>query len=329
MNRSTSRSILSLACIALAYGSHAFAATPAPCSTLDSATTAKVAEYVAAKYHMPSITQLSLKSASQANADCYWKFQYEVLSSRRVITLYLTPDRKYLVPAIYDRNSDPLAEERVAREESLRALTAGHAASEGPKNSPVTLVEFSDFQCPYCSRLTTMLEKDVLPDNPDVRVVFRNFPLAMHPWAQPAAQIAACAQMQNDAAFWKLHDYIFSNQKEITAANVTDKLLAVADAQPGLKHDAFHECVDQSLTMGPVAKDVELGKRFDVHATPTVFINGVKIEGVRDSAQLKQLIAQARLGQLEAPAQEATQRAAVACAPGTAAPSAVRTVPAN
>jgi protein-disulfide isomerase len=294
------------------------------CSTLSSKDAEKVTEYVATKYHISSVSQLSLKDSVRANSDCYWKFEYEVLSSRQNITLYLTPDRKYLVPAIYDRSTDPLAEERKSREESLRVLTTGHAASKGPKAGSITIVEFSDFECPYCQRLTAILEKEVLPSAPDVRVVFRNFPLPMHPWAQTAAQIADCAELQNDAAFWKMHDYIFQNQHDLTTANINAKLLAVADAQSELNRDAFHACVDEGLSMGPVSKDVELGKRFDVQATPTIFINGSKVEGIRDSAQLKQLIAQARSGQ-SIPTVEETQRVAsvrtvptsngVACAP--------------
>jgi protein-disulfide isomerase len=268
------------------------------CPVLDSKTSESVTEYVTAKYHIISVSQLSLKDSGQANADCYWKFEYEILSSRQNITLYLTPDRKYLVPAIYDRSSDPLAEERQLREESIRVLAMGHAASEGSRTGSVTIVEFSDFECPYCQKLTTILEKEVLPDDPDIRVVFRNFPLPMHPWAQAAAQIAGCAELQNDKAFWKMHDYIFQNQHDLTTANINPRLMALADSQPELNRDAFRACVDEGLSMGPVSKDVELGKRFDVHATPTFFINGIKVEGIRDSVQLKRLIAQARSGQL-------------------------------
>lgn len=278
------------------------------CAIIDKTIGGSVAEYVAAKYHIMSVSQLSLIDSSQANLDCYWKFEFEVLSSRQKITLYLTPDHKYLVPAIYDRNADPLIVEKQAREEALRVLTAGHAASEGPKTSSVTIVEFSDFQCPYCQRLTAMLEKEVLPNDPDVQVFFRNFPLPMHPWAQIAAEVAECAELQSDAAFWKMHDYIFQNQHDLTVTNLNEKLLAVADAEPGLNRDTFRACVDQRLTMGPVSKDIELGKRFDVHATPTIFINGSKVEGIHDIAQLKQLIAQARSGQMIP--EEETQRVA-------------------
>jgi protein-disulfide isomerase len=302
------------------------AAVPKPCVAPDAATMSSIAEYVAKKGHVASVHDLSLKNSSQANDDCFWKLEYEALSTRTPVTFYLTPDRKYLVPAVYDRSVDPLAEERKDREESLRALTSGHAASEGPKSATVTLVEFSDFQCPFCQRLTTMLEKEVLPAEPDVRVVFRNFPLPMHPWAQVAAQVAACAQMQNDASFWKMHDYIFNNQKDLSVGNLQEKLLAVADADAGLNRDAFHDCVNEALTMGPVNKDVELGKRFGVQATPTIFVNGTKIQGVRDAAELKGLIEQAKAGKLAPSAIEtsaaAVQRAATPTtriAPNTAA----------
>jgi protein-disulfide isomerase len=301
----------------------AHATEPKACAAPDVATMSSVAEYVAAKDHAGSVHDLSLKNSSQANDDCFWKLEYEALSAHKSITLYLTPDHKYLVPAIYDRSMDPLAEERKVREESLRTLTAGHAASEGPKSATVTIVEFSDFQCPYCQRLTTMLEKEVLPAEPEVRVVFRNFPLSMHPWAQAAAQVAACAQMQNDASFWKMHDYIFNNQKELSIGNLQEKLVAVADADPALNHDAFHDCVNEALTMGPVSKDVELGKRFGVEATPTIFVNGTKIQGVRDAAQLKDLIEQAKAGKLvptalEAPATQRASTATTRTAPNTA-----------
>jgi protein-disulfide isomerase len=277
---------------------------PKPCVGLDSATTASIATYVAAKYHAGTTHDLSLKSSTQANDDCYWKLEYEKLSPRRTITVYLSPDHKYLLPALFDRNADPLAEERREREESARLLAGVHSASIGPKDASVTIVEFSDFQCPFCQRLATLMEKEVLPSEPNVHVVFRNFPLPMHPWAKQAAEVLACAQMQSDSAFWQLHDYVFNNQRAFTAANATEKLTAAADTQPGLNHDTFHQCIDEGFAVGPVAKDVELGNKYGVHATPTLFINGTKVEGVRDAAQLKQLIAEARAGTLTSGASE-------------------------
>jgi len=116
----------------------------------------------------------------------------------------------------------------------------------------------------------------------------------MHPWARPAAQLIACAGLQSDEAFWTLQDYTFASQHDLTADNIEQKLTTLADAQPNLDHKQFHDCIDRGLTVGLVQKDEELGKRLGVRATPTVYINGTRIEGIRDAAQLKALIAQAR-----------------------------------
>jgi protein-disulfide isomerase len=259
-------------------------------------TTQAVTQYVFEKNHVANASQLTLVSSGPANDDCYWRYRYQIGPAQREITLYLAPDHRYLTPVLFDSNSNPLVEEKAQREAVARSLSSSTAASRGKKDATVTIVEFSDFECPYCQHLTDTLERDILPSDPDVRVVFRNFPLSMHPWAQQAAEIAACAQMQSDVAFWKLHDYIFANQRGITPANINDRLMAVVDADTTVERDAFHSCVERGLTMGPISKDVALGKRFGVRSTPTFFVNGFRVEGFRDAAQLKELIDDARSG---------------------------------
>jgi protein-disulfide isomerase len=263
---------------------------PTACIEPSTLVSTSVGRYVFEKYHMASASDLLLLSNEQANDDCYWKYKFQLSPSKREIVLYLAPDRRYLTTTLYDRSLDPLTEEKQQRSENAKLLIAVNSASLGKKDASVTLVEFSDFECPFCQRLATMLETEILPNDPDVRVVFRNYPLEMHPWAEPAARITACAEMQSNVAFWMLHDYIFANQRIITAANIREKLFAVADAEPTLKREAFHTCVDDELTMGIVKKDVDAGNKFNVHSTPTIFVNGRRIEGVRDVTQLKQLI---------------------------------------
>ena len=80
-------------------------------------------------------------------------------------------------------------------------------------------MEFSDFQCPYCKRMTDVLENGLRADErKDIRIVFHNYPLPMHPWAKDAAEVAGCAALQSDAAFWKVHDYLFQNQATLTVS---------------------------------------------------------------------------------------------------------------
>lgn len=318
MNRVLTAGLFSAALLDSAHGQ---GKTPAKCEAPSPSVTSSVTEYVFEKNHVSTASQLILVSNGQANDDCYWQYKYQIAPAQSQIVLYLAPDHRYLAPTLFDRTADPLAEEKSQRETIVRSLTSSIAASRGRKDATVTLVEFSDFECPYCQRLTAMLEKEIIPNDPDLKVVFRNFPLPMHPWAEQAAEIATCAEMQSDTVFWKLHDYLFSNQRDITPTNVSEKLFAVADAEPGIKHDVFHACVDEALTMGPVSKDVEIGKRFGVRATPTIFLNGSKVEGVRDAAQLKELIESARAGKLPATMPEVPQSGSRTAAANRPAPA--------
>jgi thiol-disulfide isomerase/thioredoxin len=167
---------------------------------------ANVAAYVAKKFHVASISDLALVTNEQANAACFWKFVYENGRKTRIM-VYLSPDRTFLAPDLFDLRVDPLLEEQKHAEAVSSTLLAGDPPLMGPANAPVTLVEFSDFECPYCQKLKDMLEKDVLPKSGGkVKIVFRNFPLSMHPWAKQAAMMASCANLQDTADFWKVHD---------------------------------------------------------------------------------------------------------------------------
>jgi protein-disulfide isomerase len=273
----------------------------AKCEAPSDSLNASVAEYAAKKYHIGSTSKLTLLDSAKANEDCYWKYHFQAASPKLDIVLYLAPDRKYLSGTLYDRTTNPLAEEELQRQQLTKTLVGTGLPSLGPDTAPVTIVEFSDFQCPFCQQLSATLEQQVLPANPDVRVIFRNYPLPMHPFARPAAQIAACAKMQSSEAFWALHDYIFTHQSEFTADNIQEELSKVADGQDGIDHKAFHDCVDRGLSVRPVMEDVELGRKLGVHVAPTFYINGSRVEGSLDAARLNELIVQAKEGTLPYP----------------------------
>ncbi len=138
-------------------------------------------------------------------------------AKRFEMTLYASPDLRFLTRDLLDTRIDPEVEDRRRKQEFEAALNRGDFPVLGPADAPVTITVFSDFQCPYCARFAQVLEKDVLPrEGSNVRVVFREFPLQMHPWARPAAQTAVCVAQQNHQYFWKLHDYLFDHQREIT-----------------------------------------------------------------------------------------------------------------
>ncbi len=145
--------------------------------------------------------------------------------------------------------------------------------SMGPIDAPVTIVEFSDFQCPYCSRLAKTIKK-VAEDYPDsVKLVFRQFPLErIHPNAAKAAEAALCAADQGK--FWEMHDLLFEDQKNLKVEELKKKAESL-----GLQTDEFGQCLDTSKHEEAVKADLYDGVRAGVSGTPAMFINGRPLSG--------------------------------------------------
>ncbi|HUJ33232.1 MAG TPA: thioredoxin domain-containing protein [Candidatus Acidoferrum sp.] len=149
---------------------------------------------------------------------------------------------------------------------------------EGPADAPVTIVEFSDFECPHCRQVHTFLQS-VEARYPQVRVVYKDFPLTqIHPWAETAAIGARCAFGQSPAAFWEVHDLIFDNQDMISADNVWDKLVGFA-GQVGLDTDVFKACMASPEPKQAVEANRNEGMALNITSTPTLFINGRTLVG--------------------------------------------------
>jgi protein-disulfide isomerase len=227
---------------------------------------------------------------------CYRELTFRGTSQVRTwdLTLYLSPDLRYLSSDIQDTSVDPAAEQRAKDTALLNGLAPGAPAVRGSDKSPVTIAVFSDFQCPYCRRFAQYLDEVLADGSEDVRVVFHHLPLSIHPWARAAAADAGCAQQQNSAAFWALHDQIFRNQGSITAANFKDKLGGFAKDIKGLDTKAFQQCIDGGMSLGLVLQDINLAAAAHVEGTPTLFVNGKRAPGVGSAADLRELIAHAR-----------------------------------
>ena len=167
-----------------------------------------------------------------------------------------------------------------------KLLDAGaKGPSKGTASGPVTIVEFSDFQCPHCKEAQPAIEK-LLAAHPDVRFVFQNFPLAMHDWARKAASYADCvAHSPKPDVFWKFVGDVFEAQTQITASNSDEKLSAIADGA-GVMGAEIAACAALPATDGHVQKSIDLGNSAEVTSTPTFFINGRKVgnlSGVPDN----------------------------------------------
>jgi predicted DsbA family dithiol-disulfide isomerase len=145
--------------------------------------------------------------------------------------------------------------------------------SVGPSNAPVTIVEFSDFQCPYCGNLFPVLKEIEAKYADKVRVVYRQFPLTqIHPYAQKAAEASLCAKEQNK--FWEYHDSLFANQDELSV----DALMNRA-AELKLDTGAFKTCLESGSQAAAVRKDIDDGYKAGVTGTPALYINGRPYRG--------------------------------------------------
>ncbi len=203
--------------------------------------------------------------------------------NKETVKFYVSKDGKYLFRGeMSDLTKDPLAETRAQ-------IQSKDAPALGDPKAAVTLVEYSDFECPVCRSLHDVL-RGMLPNYAGkVRVVFKDFPLEqLHPWARTAAIAGRCAYQQDPAAFWKMYDLIYDNQEIISAGNAWTKMMDYA-GQSRLDADAFKTCMASPEAGEAVNASRANGQLLDVNSTPTVFVNGRRMVGA-DAHLLEQYI---------------------------------------
>lgn len=190
------------------------------------------------------------------------------------------------------------AQESAERQVQLAKATAG-AAHRGNAKAKVTLVEFSDYQCPYCARAAKAIEEMLATRGADVRYVVMPFPLdSIHPWARHAALAAQCAQQQKADAFWTLNDAYYGQQAAFNKDNVLPRSRElVAAAKLDLKR--WDACVgnpeskDYARALAAIDASVALGRSLGVNATPSFFVNGRKFAGVPTAQALASYLGEA------------------------------------
>jgi protein-disulfide isomerase len=193
-------------------------------------------------------------------------------NQQRATHLFVTPDGQHaIVGEVVPFGADPFAAHRA------RLAREATGPSRGPADAVITIVEFSDLQCPACRAAEPTLQK-LLAENPDVRFVFQHFPLTeIHPWAMHAATAAECVRRESPAAFWKFAASVYEAQPTINPENVTQKLSELA-AAAGVDAAKISACTASPEVAAAVEASRELGESLGVGGTPTVFINGRKLQ---------------------------------------------------
>lgn len=190
-----------------------------------------------------------------------------------------------------DLTTDPYAE-------NVKKISVGDRPVRGMKDAKVVVVNYDDFQCPFCSRMHQTLFPEILKEYGDrVQFVYKDYPLAeIHPWATHAAVNANCLAAQNSDAYWDLADYLHANQREINAATTHDLQFAALDrltTEQGQKHKLdlprLQSCM-KAQNDDAIKASVREGDTLGVNATPTLFVNGQEIDGVVSAAEFRTVL---------------------------------------
>ncbi len=162
-------------------------------------------------------------------------------------------------------------------------VETGDNPSKGPKNAPVTIVEFTDYQCPFCGRVRPTLNQIIEKYKDKVHYVLRDYPLPFHNNAKKAAEAAHCAGDQGK--YWELNTILFKNQSALDV----DKLKGYAK-EIGLNQAKFDKCLDSDKYLKKVEENQAYGSKVGVNGTPAYFINGVMISGAQPAAAFTEII---------------------------------------
>ncbi len=186
---------------------------------------------------------------------------------------------------IYDIEKSPFHKD-------FERISVSSQPSLGTPGAPVRMVLYTDFQCPYCQQEAKMLRQNLIQAYPEqVRLYFKDFPLeSIHPWARAAAGAGRCIYDQSEDAFWSYHDWVFDHQKELTAENLTEKILEHAAGLPGIDILRLKSCIENRGKDNEVAASIAEARALGLNATPTLFINGRRIGQHLPWENLKQVI---------------------------------------
>jgi len=192
---------------------------------------------------------------------------------------------KILQGTVFDTNNNPFKPD-------LDKLKTEGAPNFGTQGAPVVIVEFSDFQCPYCKLEAAMLRANLPVSYPtQVHMYFKEFPLEnLHPWARAAAIDSRCVFRQSPTEYWDFHDWLFSHQADITPENLKEKIMEWARPKAAIDSAKLGQCIDSKATESEVNQSITDGHALSIDQTPTLFINGRRIPGQVEWPQLKNII---------------------------------------
>lgn len=207
----------------------------------------------------------------------------------QAVEFILSKDGKSLIRITkMDLTKDPYAD-------TMKKIDVAGRPVRGNPDAKVTIVNYDDFECPFCSRMHSTLMSEILPQYGDkIRIIYKDYPLSMHLWAVHAANDANCLAKESGKSYWEFADYVHANQRAISGAQKDvqqafgelDRITLDVGKKNGADANRLQGCV-KAQADGAVKSSIAEADSVGVNATPTMFVNGERLEGAMDTDQLR------------------------------------------
>jgi protein-disulfide isomerase len=250
----------------------------------------KIIRYVRTRFSIPEPVKITMTDLRETAFPDFFETTVTVDDgkSKQSQPLFVSKNLRYMVEgSIFNLNGDP-------REDIVRLISVRDQAAQGPPNAPVTLVEYSDLECPVCAHLQEELETDIVPKYGNkLRVVFKEFPLvAIHDWALTGAIAARCTYQIDPSKYVAFRSAVFKSQESVTGDHARDVLLHFG-AEAGVDNSKLAACIDSKASLSRVEANLHEGEALGISQTPTSFINGRILVGAPAPAEFYKLIDEA------------------------------------
>jgi protein-disulfide isomerase len=260
-------------------------APAASAGALSAQETEKIGQFIRKAFNIPPNVAVVVQDGGESKIPGMKaiKVQFTAERGSQVQDAWISQDQKVLVVGrVLDMTVDPY-------KENLAKINLSNAPVKGAESAKVTIVEYTDFQCPFCSRAHTTIEQLLKDYDGKIKVAYKALPLNIHPWAEDSAVAAACVNEQNKEAFWKYASYFFQNQSTLTKDNLNQKVFEMAKTN-NLDEAALKTCIDSKKTLPQVQADLKEAQALGFQSTPSFVVNGRPVIGAKPIEEFKQII---------------------------------------
>lgn len=251
------------------------------------ATREKIINYIHERFSIPATVKITMTDLRETAYPDFFvtTIMLDDGKETRKQSMFVSKNLRYLVEgSLFNLGGDP-------RADIVRLISLKDQPTQGPASAPVTLVEYSDLECPVCARMQEELENEIIPKYGDkLRVVFKEFPLVtIHDWALTAAVAAQCTYQLEPSKYVDFRSAVYKNQAGVNAEHARDLLLHIA-AEAGIGNTKLAGCIDSRDSLSRVEANVQEADALGVVQTPTIFINGRTMVGAPAAAALEKVI---------------------------------------